>query len=299
MGLTIGVLATQHIAVGVVDKDHIVGAMRMVPERGGTADYLAELHATDIAQLIQQQIDLVCEGQPVDVVGVGFPGIIRDGIIEESPNLPQMKGEHLGELLASRLTQAGVSAPVRVFNDADAMAAGIAAERGHLDKIVRVWFLGRGIGYGRYPQIGSVGEGGHTVVSLDPKENFCQCGGIGHLEGIMGQGAMRRRFLDMEPEEVFEDAREGDARCVAFVELWHRALAAAMATSIHLVGPGKFFISGPNAHHVQTELLKLYLRDMVKMSPLQGSAIEVVSTSDEIAIVGAAVSAAQSTAATC
>lgn len=299
MGLTIGVLATQHIAVGVVEEDHIVGAMRLMPESGGAADYLAELHATEIAQLIQQQVDLVREGQPVDAVGVGFPGIIRDGIIQESPNLPQMKGEHLGELLISRLAAAGVDAPVHVFNDADVMAAGIAAARGHLDKVVRIWFLGRGIGYGRYPQIGSVGEGGHTIVSLDPKENFCQCGGIGHLEGIMGQGAMRRRFLDMEPEEVFEYARTGDARCAAFVELWHRALAAAMATSIHLVGPGKFFISGPNAQFVQTEMLKLYLHDMVKMSPLQGSSIEVISTSDEVAIVGAAVSAAQSTAPTC
>jgi hypothetical protein len=36
---------------------------------------------------------------------------------------------------------------------------------------------------------------------------------------------------------------------------------------------------------------------MVKMSPLQGSAIEVISTTDEIAIVGAAVSVAQAIAA--
>jgi hypothetical protein len=36
---------------------------------------------------------------------------------------------------------------------------------------------------------------------------------------------------------------------------------------------------------------------MVKMSLLRGSAIEVIPTSDEIAIVGAAVSAAQAVAA--
>jgi len=32
-------------------------------------------------------------------------------------------------------------------------------------------------------------------VTLDPKENFCGCGGRGHLEGILGYRAMRLRFL--------------------------------------------------------------------------------------------------------
>jgi len=294
MGLKIGALATQHIAVGVVEDNRIVGPVRRFPESENKSDYLAEMPAEAIAEQIYRQIDLAREGKEIEAVGVGFPGIIREGIVEESPNLHQMKGQNLCALLRALLGQAAISAHVSICNDADAMAAGIAAERGHLDKLVRVWFLGSGIGYGRYPHTGGVEEGGHMVVTLDPKENLCKCGGLGHLEGIMGHRAMRLRFLDMEPEEVFEDAKSGDARCVAFVELWHRALAAATATSVHLEGPGKFFISGPNARFVQTEMLKLYLHEMVKMSPLQGSAIEVITTSDEIAIVGAAVSAAQS-----
>jgi hypothetical protein len=43
-------------------------------------------------------------------------------------------------------------------------------------------------------------------------------------------------------------------------------------------------------------LLDLYLHEMVKMSPLQGSSFEIVPTSDETAIIGAAVSAAHSAA---
>ncbi|HKP86646.1 MAG TPA: ROK family protein [Blastocatellia bacterium] len=297
MGLKIGALASQHIAVGVVEGNRIVGPVRVFPESGNTSDYLGEMPAEEIAERIRRQIDLAREGEQIDAVGIGFPGIIRNGVVEESPNLPQMKGQNLGAALRTLLDQAGIGTPVSIFNDADAMAAGIAAERGHLDKLVRVWFLGSGIGYGRYPNTGGVEEGGHTVVTLDPKENLCKCGGLGHLEGVMGHRAMRLRFLDMEPEEVFEHAKSGDARCVAFVELWHRALAAATATSIHFEGPGKFYVSGPGARFVQTEMLKLYLREMVKMSPLQGSAIEVITTSDEIAIVGAAVSAAQAVSA--
>jgi predicted NBD/HSP70 family sugar kinase len=171
------------------------------------------------------------------------------------------------------------------------MAAGIAATRGKLESLVRVWALGNGIGYGRYPMAEGVWEGGHMVVSLDPKEKYCGCGGVGHLEGIMGHVAMRRRFLDMEPDEVFAEAKTGDARCGAFVKLWHRALAAASATSIHLDGPGKFYLTGHNARFIDVERLNLDLHDMVRMSSLQGSLFEVVPTSDEIAVVGAAVSA--------
>ena len=171
------------------------------------------------------------------------------------------------------------------------MAAGIAATVGQLDKLVRVWTLGYGIGYGRYPASEGVWEGGHIVVTLDPKEVYCGCGGVGHLEGIMGMRAMRKRFLDLEPEEVFENAIDGDPRCKEFVRLWHRALAAATATSVHMDGPGKFFLTGLNAGHVNTQLLAQDLSEMVKMSPLEGSFFQVVSTSDEIGIVGAAVNA--------
>ena len=182
---------------------------------------------------------------------------------------------------------------VAVFNDADVMAAGLAARRGHLDRLIRVWTLGTGIGYGRYPFQDGVWEAGHSVVSLDPKEHYCGCGGSGHLEGIMGHRAMRLRFMDLEPDEVFEQAREGETRCVEFVKLWHRALAAGTATSVHLDGPGKFFITGPNSRFVNLSLLTEYLHEMVKLSPLQSYSVEVVPGGEAVATIGAAVNAAQ------
>jgi len=183
--------------------------------------------------------------------------------------------------------------PVSVFNDADAMAAGIAATHGHLDRLIRVWTLGTGIGYGRYPFRDGFWEAGHSVVTLDPKEHFCGCGGRGHLEGIMGQRAMRLRFMDLEPDEVFAQAEAGDARCLEFAKLWHRALAAATATSIHLDGPGKFFVTGFNAGFVNLAMLSEYLHEMVKLSPLQGYSVEVVTGGESVAVIGAAVNALQ------
>jgi predicted NBD/HSP70 family sugar kinase len=214
-------------------------------------------------------------------------------VIEESPNLQQLKGFNIRQALENALSEIGLPAPVTACNDADVVAAGIAATRGQLDLLIRVWTLGNGIGFGRYPSDGGVWEGGHTVISLDPRDTHCGCGGVGHLEGIMGQRAMRLRFLDLEPEEVFEEAKKGDARCTDFVRLWHRALAAATATSIHMDGPGKFYITGWNARHLQLQLLEEYVKQMVKMSPLQGYAFEVVPGGEEIAIIGAAVNAAR------
>ena len=162
---------------------------------------------------------------------------------------------------------------------------------GKLDHMIRVWTLGVGIGHGRYPNTKGVWEGGHTIVSLDDKERYCGCGGRGHMEGIMGHRAMRLRFLDMEPDEIFEQAEAGDARCLEFVRLWHRALAAATANTIHMDGPGKFYICGYNAKHVDIALASRYLDEMVKMSPLQGYLFEVVPGGDAVAVIGAAVNA--------
>ncbi|HMV51107.1 MAG TPA: ROK family protein [Blastocatellia bacterium] len=294
MQKTIGVMAAEHIAAGLVENNRLVGALTVFPSAGSKSDYLSEMRPDQIAEVIAQQIETARQGQEIAAVGLGFPGIIRNGVIEDSPNLIQTKGSNLSQMLADALSQRGLFAPVRIFNDTDAMAAGVAATKGQLDKLIRVWWLGNGTGFGRYPQTDGIWEGGHLVVTLDPKEKYCACGGIGHLEGITGYRGMRLRFLDLEPEEVFEEARQGDTRCVEFVKLWHRAIAAATANSIHLDGPGKFYVSGPSAQFVQPELLDLYLHEMVKMSPLQGSQVEVISTSDETAVIGAAVNAARS-----
>jgi len=136
-----------------------------------------------------------------------------------------------------------------------------------------------------------VWEGGHTTVTLDPKERFCGCGGVGHLEGIMGYRAMRMRFLDLEPEEVFAQAKKGDQRCREFVELWHRALAAGTASFIHLAGPGRFYFTGHNVGFLDLPMLRRHLETMVKMSPLLSYSLEILPNDDATALIGAGVSA--------
>jgi len=287
MRRTIGVAVAENIATGAVEAGKLAGELDVY------SDDLFALPAEAIAGQISRQILAVADDRPVDAVGAGFPGIIRNGVIEDSPNLQQLKGAAMIDLLGARLRAAGIAAPVFLYNDADTVAAGLAARRDQLDRNIRVWTLGNGIGFGVYPHAPGVWEGGHMVVSLDPQEKFCGCGGRGHLEGVMGYRAMRLRFLDMEPEEVFEQAAHGDQRCADFVKLWHRALAAATANSIHMAGPGRFLITGVRARHVDVRLLDQYLHEMVKMSPLQSYTVEIVPGGDDLAVVGAAVNAEQ------
>jgi predicted NBD/HSP70 family sugar kinase len=293
MTTSIGIVITGRIVAGRLQDQRLTGATLRYPGETEDADALTAMPGSELVELLATQIETLSasEPTPVDAIGIAVPGIVRHGVVEDSPNLKQIKGMHLADELTAALASRGITAPVHVANDADAIAAGVAATRGQLNKLTRVWTIGNGIGYGRWPYVEGVWEGGHTVVTLDPKEHFCGCGGLGHLEGIMGHRAMRLRFLDLEPEEVFAQARQGDHRCREFVDLWHRALAAATASFIHLAGPGRFYFTGHNAHFIELPVLRAHIESMVKMSTLQSFSLEVLPPDDETALLGAGVSA--------
>jgi predicted NBD/HSP70 family sugar kinase len=293
MTTAIGVVITDHIAAARLEDQRLAGKMLLSRDEPDSMDALAATPDRELVGFLAGLIESLASGKsgPVDAIGVAVPGFVRSGVVEESPNLPQMKGVRLAEQLSLALAERGVAAPVHIANDADAIAAGVAATRGRLDKLTRVWTIGNGIGYGRWPHAEGVWEGGHITVTLDPKERYCGCGGIGHLEGIMGYRAMRMRFLDLEPEEVFANARNGDMRCRKFVDLWHRALAAATASFIHLAGPGRFYFTGKNVGFLELPLLRSHLETMVRMSPLQSFSLEILPPDDETALIGAGVSA--------
>ena len=293
MTTAIGVVMTEHIVAGRLQDQRLAGQLLRYPENVDELDALSAIPGSELVELLATQIATLAasEAIPVDAIGVAVPGIIRNGVVEDSPNLSQIKGMNLASDLTKVLSARGIMAPVHVANAADAIAVGVAATRGQLNKLTRVWTIGNGIGYGRWPYIDGVWEGGHVTVTLDPKERYCGCGGVGHLEGIMGYRAMRLRFLDLEPEEVFAQAKQGDARCREFVDLWHRALAAATASFIHLAGAGRFYFTGHNVGFLDLPMLRANLETMVKMSSLQSFSLEVLPPDDATALLGAGVSA--------
>ena len=293
MTTAIGIDITDHIVAGRIEDQRITGKLLRYPDSADDIDALTAIPGSELLEMMAVQIGTLIRetAGTVEAIGVAAPGIIRHGVVEDSPNLSQIKGMRLAEELANVLSKRGIDAPVHIANDADAIAAGVAAIRGQLNKLTRVWTIGKGIGYGRWPYVEGVWEGGHVTVSLDAKEKFCGCGGVGHLEGIMGYRAMRMRFLDLEPEEIFSQARQGDLRCREFVDLWHRALAAATSSFIHLAGPGRFYFTGHNIGFLDLSLLRSHLETMVMMSPLQSYSLETLPPDDATALLGAGISA--------
>jgi glucokinase len=295
MTRAIGIAITDQIVAGTLEDQQLTGTLLRYPDDPEAVDALIAIPSGALVELLASQAAALAAraSGPVDAIGVAVPGIVRHGVVEDAPNLPQIKGMRLSEDLSREFAARGLRALVHVVNDADAVAASVAATTGRFNKLTRVWTIGNGIGYGRWPYVEGVWEGGHITVTLDPKERFCGCGGVGHLEGIMGSRAMRMRFLDLEPEEIFANAKKGDQRCRDFVDLWHRALAAATASFIHLAGPGKFYFTGHNVRFLELPLLRSHLETMVRMSPLQSFSLEILPPSDETAVLGAGVSAIQ------
>jgi glucokinase len=292
MANTVGVVMTTKIVAGLIENHKLHGDLKEFPESIDDTNGLIEVPAESLCDLLTEAIATQAGSHSgVEAAGVAVPGYVHQGILLDSPNLPQLKGARVSENIRARLARRGVDIRVRVFNDADAVAAGIAATRGQLNRQIRVWTIGNGIGFGRYPWTEGPWEGGHMIVTLDPKENYCGCGGRGHLEGILGHRAMRLRFLDMEPDEVFAAAKKGDRRCRDFVELAHRALAAATASQIHLEGPGRFYYTGRDIQRLDITLLKQYLYDMIKMSPFQSYTAEILPEDSSLAVIGAGVAA--------
>jgi glucokinase len=281
MAKIVGVVVSDRMSAGLVVDHKLVGELRRFPEHEDDKYALVEMPTEGLVRTICEQVVLAAD----NTQGIS--------VVEEAPNLPQLKGARIEALLEAQLRSHDLDVPVTVVNDADATAAGLASVHGRLDSTIRVWTLGWGIGYGRYPFMPGVWEGGHTVVTLDEKECYCGCGGRGHMEGIMGHRAMRLRFLDMEPEEVFEAAKAGDARCLEFKRMWHKALAAATSTSIHMAGPGRFFLTGFNIGFLDMAMLRDYMQQMVKMSSLQSYALEVVQDDPLLRVIGGAISAEQ------
>jgi hypothetical protein len=119
MGCSIGILATHHIWVGKVEGLSLSAAL-LYPQPGEGPIDLKSVPADGIIASILDQIDRLRQGATVDCVGAGFPGIVRNGIIDDSPNLGQLKGLRIQDRLCAALKAKGLDVPVTVVNDADA-----------------------------------------------------------------------------------------------------------------------------------------------------------------------------------
>ena len=131
MAKSLGIHLTGRIATGVVEEKGVCPLLFHFPENIEDTDSLLDMPLDGLVDLVlHQAVSAIADCGPVDAVGLALPGIVRDGVVVDSPNLVQLKGARMAEKMHHALAGAGISAPVTVLNDADAIAAGVASNSG-------------------------------------------------------------------------------------------------------------------------------------------------------------------------
>jgi len=190
-GTTVGVdIGGSGVRVAPVGEDGAVGPVSR-----------ATLPAATTAAVLATVVDLVRPLAPARV-GVGVPGFVRKGVVLGSPNLPDLTGVPLAELLQQRL-----DVPVAVHNDANAATLGAWARLGRPGDLLLLT-LGTGVGGGVMSDgrlvtgsRGTAAELGHIYVGGDQS---CGCGGHGCLETWCGTAGLvaRARSLGHEVDDA-------------------------------------------------------------------------------------------------
>ena len=179
-------------------------------------------------QLVDQLAELVAPLPPFDRVSVGFPGVVRGGVVRTAPTFettgglgsdsdPDLvaawRGFDLAGALATRL-----GAPCRAANDADVQGAGASSGSG-LELIIT---LGTGLG-------STVFRDGKLALHLE----------LAH-HPIRGEDTYNSYLGDAARKSI------GKAK-------WNRRVARAVDILDVLIVPDAILIGGGNAKHVQAD----------------------------------------------
>ena len=112
MERTIGVVVSSRIVAGLIEDHKLVGPLRAYPDNPDDHEALLEHPFESLCHLISDQVMALHAEGKIDAIGVAIPGIIRNGIVEDSPNLAQLKGANIAASLSGDLSVEGDRRPV-------------------------------------------------------------------------------------------------------------------------------------------------------------------------------------------
>ena len=212
--------------------DHPAGASTLAIDIGGTrlkAGVLAATgrmtagplrvdtpHPSPPSAVVEALVRLVGPIGAFDRIAIGFPGVVREGIVLTAPNLGT-EAWHGYPLAATLARQLG--APVRLANDATVQGLGVIAGRG-LECVVT---LGTGIGFALF-------ENGRPAPHLELSQHPVHDGKT--YDQYIGNAAFRS----------------------AGRKQWNRRVRKAIGHVITLTNCDTLYIGGGNAKHLQLDL---------------------------------------------
>ncbi len=326
MGLTLGIdLGGTKVLAGVIDTKtgKVLGT--------GKKRSRAEHTSSDIVRRLLEAAKLAISESRVhkggiDQIGIGVAGQIDRGagVVVNAPNIANLRNFRLAEFVKKEL-----GAPVRLYNDVEAGAAGEACfGSGKGEKDFLVIFVGTGIGGALYRggrpykgATGTAGEIGHTVIDFGGR--LCGCGGLGHLEAYASRTAVVRTILSAlhtgRPSVLQEIAKEanpedpggsgirsgalaaalsaGDDLATEMITTGARYLAAGLASAINFYNPSFIILGGGliDAVDVFFTVAASHARQEALATPRREVRIIKATLGDNAGIVGAAVLAAAKT----
>ena len=162
--------------------------------------------------IVASIVELVAPLPPFERVSVGFPGVVRDGVVRTAPNLDHdgWKGFDLAGALTARLGK-----PTRVLNDADMQGLGAIKGSG-LEMVIT---LGTGFGTGLYLE-------GRLLPHLE----------IAHVQFRKG--------------DTFDEHVGNAARKRVGNKKWNKRVQKSIAAVRALISFDHLYIGGGNAKHI-------------------------------------------------
>src|ERR1700741_1046694 len=104
MAKSVGVTLAEQVLSGLVVDHKLVGGMQRFPADENDHEAMIEMHTDALVEMVGEQVERAANGsKDIAAVGVAVPGLVKNGVIEESPNLPQLKGARIGDFLREEL----------------------------------------------------------------------------------------------------------------------------------------------------------------------------------------------------
>lgn len=286
MGVDIGGMS---VKIGIVDNNNIIERKNITIDNSSSS--------SDIADNISDLCKELAKKYKIDHIGVGTPGIIKNGIVTAS-NLP-FNNFNLKEVLSQK-----TGLPVIVENDASCAALGeqTAGAGSGSDNVILIT-LGTGIGCGIiinkkiYSGCGCAGEAGHMCIDIDGLA--CACGSKGCWEQYASVTALinqTKTAANGYPQSilanlchdgitgktVFEAAKQGCPTAQNVIDKYIDYLSIGINNLIKIFDPQIILISGGLSNEGDALLTPLKKR----LAPF--SSIKIAALKNDAGIIGAA-----------
>lgn len=252
------------------------------------------------------------EDEDVAGIGIAVPGPINDpeGIVETSPNIPELSGVPLAQKM-----EAAFNTPVFLGNDANLAALGewkYGAGRGHHNMIYLTISTGIGSGVIINDQLltgarGFASELGH--ITLLPDGPLCSCGVRGHVESLASGTAISKwveeqilkgveTIIKHDPSTdelipgslIADAAKQGDILALQAFMRAGRYLGLAIADFLHIFNPTIIVFGGgvSQSYSLFAKTLSETLKASV-MAPefLEELSFELAELGDDVGLMGA------------